>query len=543
MPELTDAQYHGLALHYSGIHRHEDRDSRAATRAAGTEKKIWSMIRVRVPLGILSPRQYLALDDLAERVTYNNSLRITAGQSIQLHGVDDDNLNSTITTLGSAGLAAGCDPSGLEFAIATSPLPLHSPDYIQLRSIAAELCSELYPKPQSPESADFAQHSPRKFSIGLALPSDNTANVFANDVGLLLIPNRETWRINLYVGGGLSMPGRHPNTYARIASPIGSIAVEQTLTTVNALASLFQRFGKLATRRHTRLKYIVDELGLDLFRAELECEQGYPLGELVLTEEFGIPSGKGPLDQQNGEYSYGINIPYGRIQDGANARYKTAIKLIVQAFDTRVILTPDQNLIFSGLRLHQIESLERILAAYHIPFGDNISPLRFTAMACAGLPTCPLAVAESERAAPELINQLENELDRIGRKDQPFSFRISGCSIGCIRPNMVDLGVIGRKPGHYDVYVGGSEAEGQFGTLYAESVPYQNIIPTIRPLLQFWAEYGHNSEPFSQFYNRWFGSDEKPQKLAPFHTSPVQEKVESLIESTSAPEVIQRFQV
>ena len=520
-PERQD-----LSLHYAGIHRHEDRDARRATHAAGVEKKIWNMVRVRVPLGALSPEQYLALDDIGQRVTYNRSLRVTAGQSAQLHGVGTSDLDWTMRQLAHAGLAAGCHESGLEFAIAVPPAPIETPTYLRLRSIARELCDELYPKVSATPPDQFPNHSPRKFAIGLGLPEDNSVNIFANDVGLLLV-NDGT--INVYAGGSLSMPSRRPDTYARLASALGSLPAELALPGVQAIATVFKKFGQLATRRHTRLKYVIDELGVDAFRQEVEKELGHSFANLVPCHELKIPAWCGLRSQHNGRYFYGLGVPYGRIHDAGIARYRSAIRLIVEAFRPGIILSPDQNIIFTNLQIEQIEQLERILAAYHVPHGDNLSKLRFEAMACAGLPTCPLALAESERVAPKLIERLENELERIGKKDSPFSFRISGCSIGCIRPNMVDLGAVGRKPGHYDLYVGGSEANGRFGELYQECVPLNEIVSTVRPLLSYWGRHGQPAESFGEFYARRFGAKEKPDRLVPCHANPAQERVEMAI--------------
>jgi sulfite reductase (ferredoxin) len=527
-----------LALHYAGIHRQEDRDARFAVRAAEKEKHVWHMLRVRVPLGQLSARQYLALDDLAESKTYNRSLRVTAGQGIQLHGLNAADLGQVTDVLANAGLAAGCDKAGLEFAIAAPPLPLENQSYRRLRGLAAILCDGFYPQ-AAPKGAvnraadsETPAHSPRKFTIGLALPEDNSANIFAHDAGLLLVSGADgRLRVNVYAGGSLSMPTRRPDTYARLASPLGSLRIERAPAAIRAIASVFKSHGELPSRKHTRLKYVVDALGHDRFRDEVEAEMGSEFEPLAPVGALRIPSWAGPNDQHNGEFCYGLGIPWGRIQDAGLARYKSAIRLIVEAFQPRVILCPDQNLIFAGLRIQQIDRIEQILAAYHIPFGDGFSKLRFDAMACAGLPTCPKALAESERVAPEIVSELEVELHRLGKKNVPFTFRISGCPIGCIRPNMADLGLIGRKPGHYDIYAGGSEVEQRFGELYAECVPLANVIRLIRPLLEFWSEQSAPRESFASFYAQWFASEQGPrqQRLIPSETKPSRERIEKEI--------------
>ncbi len=519
-----------LALHYHGIHTQQDRDARVAAKAAGIERKFWHMIRIRVPLGTLTADQYLALDALAERVSYNRSLRVTAGQSIQLHGLAASDLTGAIEEITQAGLAAGCHQNGFEYAIAAPPIPLKKASYIKVRALAAELCDEFYPKPGAPALDDRPDHAPRKFTIGLAMPEDNSVNIFAHDLGLLMLEKGGASLVNLFVGGSLSMPGRRPGTYARLGSPLGSLAPARSVEAVKAVSTVFAKHGHLATRRYTRLKYVVDELGLDRFRTEVEEQLGFRLSQTAPWSELQNPSWRGANDQMGGRFFYGLGVPYGRIQDSGVRRHKTAVRTIVEAFRPTIVLAPDQNIILAGLTFEQMGALERILAGYHIPFGDGLTKLRFEAMACAGLPTCPLAVAESERVAGGILDELEALLTQIGKRESTFNFRISGCSIGCIRPNMVDLGAIGRRPGQYDLFVGGSETAGRFSELYAENVPLAEIVSTIRPLLEWWGRQSEPNETFGDFYARWFANGEKPNRLVLCEAVPARERVERRIQ-------------
>lgn len=520
----------GERLRYHGVHRQRDRDARSI---AGAEKKAWHMIRLRIPLGTITAEQYLALDQLSERVTYNHSLRATAGQGLQLHGVPEEELADALDTLQRAGLAAGCNPDGLEYAVACPPAPLQQAAYQKLRQLGAELCGAFYPAPN--QSATFPEHQPRKFTVGLALPGDNSANVFAQDIGLVLVDAEGPLsRVNVLVGGGLSMPGRRPGLYARIATPLGSVRRDAAVEVVRSITGIFRRRGQIAGRRFTRLKYVVDELGEAGLRRELEEQFNLRLDEWIPIGRFSCRSWHGLCEQGNGQMFYGIKVPNGRIADTGLVRCKTAFRAMVEAFRPTVIVTPAQDLILADLRPEEIKPLEEILASYHVPFGGQLTPLRTTVMACAGLPTCPLAVAESERVAEPLVRDLESELARAGRSGAPFTFRISGCSIGCIRPNMVDLGLVGRKPGHYDVFVGGDETSGRFGELYAEKVPLKQIISTVRPLLQHWGSHGYIGESFGNFYHRCFGDAEGKIRLESVHASPAQSRVEDAIRNAAS---------
>lgn len=521
-------------LTYRGIRRQEDRDSRPAMRAAGAEKTYWHMLRIRIPLGTLTAEQYLALDRLSERVTYNRSLRATAGQSLQLHGLAETELEDTLAAVHRAGLGAGCSPEGLEYAVTGPPVPLQQTAYQKLRRLGAELCAALYPTPWT--DVTCPGHAPRKFTIGLALPEDNSANVYANDVGLVLVDAAgPSPRVNILVGGGLSMPGHRPDTYARIGTPLGSVPLDRTLRTVRGIVGIFREHGRIASRRFARLKYVVDELGTDDFRRRLEERLNARLAEWIPLGDFGARPWLGRHDQGDGRIFYGLKVPNGRIIDVGLARYKTALRALVEAFRPKVIVTPTQDLILANLQPDQFQPLERILATYHVPFGDRLTPVRSTAMACAGLPTCSLALAESERVSEVLLQELERELARVGRRRSRFVFRISGCSIGCIRPNMVDLGAVGRKPDGYDLFVGGDETSGRFGQLYAEKVPLDRIIPVMRPLLEHWGRHGREGESFSAFYQRSFGHPDRPTHLTSVNQVAARPRVEEAICSLANP--------
>lgn len=520
-PSATD-------LLYRGVRAQEDRDTRAAARVAGVAQPGWHMIRIRLPLGALTPDQYLALDCLSERVTYNHSLRATAGQSLQLHGVAPADLEGALATIRGAGLAAGCNPDGLEYAVVAPPAPFAQPGYLRLRALARELCDGLYPTPW--DEAAHPDHPPRKFTIGLGLVADNSTNVFAQDVGLVLVERPGAApRVNVLVGGGLSMPGRRPGSYARVATPLGSVSGDEVLPTVRGLSALFRQLGQIERRRFTRFKYVVEALGVEALRAAVEARLGWRLGPWIAVGPYGARAWLGRHAQGDGRVFCGIKVPNGRIMDVGQRRYKAALRAAVEAYRPTLIITPGQDVILGGLRPHDADGVEAVLAAYHVPFGAGLPPVRAAAMACAGLPTCPLALAESERVTERLLPELERALARVGRAGAPFVVRISGCGLGCIRPNMVDLGLVGRKPGRYDLFVGGEESSGRLGELYAESVPVEEVLPTVEPLLTYWGCWAAPGESFSAFYQRRFGPATLPTRLESVNGPPARPRLEAAL--------------
>lgn len=127
-------------------------------------------------------------------------------------------------------------------------------------------------------------------------------------------------------------------------------------------------------------------------------------------------------------------------------------------------------------------------------------------MACPALPTCGLALAESERFLPSLINELDVQLDRLGLSDEAMTVRMTGCPNGCARPYSADIGFVGRKPGHYDLYLGGSLAGDRLAELFAAEVPSGELVERLIPVLELWAAHRLVDEDLGDFVQRVLAS-------------------------------------
>jgi sulfite reductase beta subunit-like hemoprotein len=198
-------------------------------------------------------------------------------------------------------------------------------------------------------------------------------------------------------------------------------------------------------------------------------------------------------------------VPSGRIIDGPHSRFKIAFRELVATVRPTVILTPNQNVLFGNLDEAGVTKLERILDAYNIPKVEQMSAVRRHSMACVALPTCGLALTEAERVHDPIIAQFEREFERLGVIDEPITLRITGCPNGCARPYSADIGLVGHKPGHFDIYLGGRIEGDRLADFYTENVPMDELVTTLRPLFEKWAAERTEGESFGDYYHRKFG--------------------------------------
>lgn len=533
-----------LILKFHGIYQQEDRDAREASKAIGGDKEHIFMVRARIPGGVLTADQYLALDTLADRVTSNRSLRITTRQGLQFHGVLKDNLRPTLAEINRVMLSTLAACGDVCRNVMACPAPLLGKRYQALRELAACIAQEVAPKTRAyheiwldgrrvadtePVEPLYGQaYLPRKFKVGIALPEDNSIDVCSQCLGLLAVVERdEIQGFDVLVGGGFGLTHRKVETFARLATPLGYVEARHAVELVKIVAEMFRDHGDRADRRHARLKYVVHEWGIDKFREEFRRRASFELKPWVELGPLGFNDYLGPHPQGEGQSFYGLFIENGRLIDTAVSRTKTAIRKIIQTLKPGVILTPNQNILFTDLAEGDLTKIGAVLAAYNVPRLPQISAARRYSMACPALPTCGLALAESERELPGVIDELENELVRLGLQDEPITVRMTGCPNGCARPYTADISFVGRKPDIYDINVGGRLAGDRLVDLYAENVPRAELVMSLRPLLEAWARQRRPQEGLGDFYQRVYGTGQPKTILSGAKDNPARPRVEN----------------
>jgi sulfite reductase (ferredoxin) len=520
-------------LKFHGTYQQEDRDARKHRKKEGIGKHHMFMVRCKIPGGRLTAKQYLAMDELAGAYA-NGTLRITTRQGIQLHGVLKGNLQETIaginrcllTTLGACG--------DVERNVMACPAPHHQDGvHAQLQETAAVLAAHLAPRTRAyheiwlngkPVEDPSAQadveplygktYLPRKFKTGLALPEDNCIDIYAQDLGLLaIVENGVIVGYNVLVGGGMGMTHGNHNTFPHLAQPICYVPAGAVVGAAEAVIRLFRDHGNRADRKRARIKYLVHDWGVEKFRQVLAGYIGGALHEPRPMPVSGVESHLGWHPQGNGKWYYGISIENGRVKDEGSLRLRSALRSLSERLEPELRLTPMQDILLCDLSSSAKVQIERTLAEFGVLRPDQISTVQKLSLACPAIPTCGLALSESERALPGIIDQLEVELKRLGLEDEKLSVRMTGCPNGCARPYQSDIGLVGRSGDKYTIYVGGHVLGHRLNFVLKDLVPLSQIVPTLRPLLQHFKEERRPEESFGDYCQRQ--GAERLQSLLP----------------------------
>ena len=509
-------------LKFHGVYQGYDRDSATELKQRG-ESKVWRfMVRVRIPGGRLDADQYLALDALADRYA-DGSLRITTRQSIQFHGVVKAGLKSTIAAVNAALLTTLAACGDVVRTVTTVPAPIRDAVHGRLEADARRLSTHLLPRTrayheiwvdgtpwegregaaEAPDPLYGERYLPRKFKLGLAIPEDNTIDVLTNDLAIVALFEGENLAgYNFLLGGGHGMTHNNPKTYPRLATPVAFIEPEDLLEAAAAVVRLHRDHGDRGNRRHARLKYVIAENGEDWARERLSEYLGRKLEPCREMPAFTVPDHLGWHEQGDGKLYLGIPVSSGRVVDHQSARLRTALRKIVERFRCNPILMPSQDIILSEIRPQHRDAIDSLLRRHQVRLTEDMAPAERWALACPALPTCGLALTEAERVRDEIVAAIEAGLRHYGLERERLSIRITGCPNGCARPYTGDIGIVGRMPGYYSLYVGGDFAGTRLNTPIVEKVALREIAEVLDPLFSLYASARSAGEGFGDFCHR-----------------------------------------
>lgn len=509
-------------LKFHGTYQQDDRDARKQRNKTGTGKYYMFMVRCKIPGGKLSAAQYLGIDDLAEKYG-NSTLRLTSRQGIQLHGVLKTHLKETIAGINHTLLSTLGACGDVERNVMAPPAPYATPVYQELQRVAAAIADHLAPRSRAyydiwlngkavetngdtkPDDEPIygKVYLPRKFKTGLALPDDNLVDVYAQDLGFLAeVEDDRIVGYNVLVGGGLGMTHGNENTFPYLAKPICWIPADQVVQAAEAVIKLFRDHGNRGDRKRARIKYVVHDWGVEKFR---EVLAGYLPFPLVLPKPFDVkkyPLHLGWHAQGDGKYFYGISVENGRIKDEDNFRLRTALRTLIARHEPEIRLTPIQDILLCNLPRKAKKDIEDTLRAHGVHVPTEISEVRKHSMACPAIPTCGLAISESERALPGIIDQLEAELERLDLAKEKISIRMTGCPNGCARPYQSDIGIVGRSGEKFTVFVGGNLLGSRLNFVLKDLVLKNDIVPLLSPILQDFKVNRKRREGFGDYCQR-----------------------------------------
>jgi sulfite reductase (ferredoxin) len=510
---VSEDAYNLLKFH--GSYEQYDRDTATERKQRGEEKEYQFMVRVRMPGGRLTASQYLALDALADRYG-NATLRITTRQGIQFHGVLKHDLKAHIAAINDTLLTTASACGDVVRNLMTTPAPKRDAVHARLEADARMLSAALLPKSRAyheifldgeplPTGAAESEplygptYLPRKFKIGLIEAHDNTVDVLANDLGFIAVfAGDRLVGYNVAIGGGFGMTHNRGDTYPRLASILGSVGPDDLLRATEAVIGLQRDHGDRTDRKRARLKYVVDDLGIDWVTQTLATRYGLALAPVLEMPAFAVPDHLGWHEQGDGRWWLGVPVPSGRIQGAL----RDALREVMRAVGPDPTMTPQQDVLLTDIPAERRAEVSRILRAHGVKLAEDLSSLARWTLACPALPTCGLALTEAERVREPIIASLEPILTRLGLAEERISLRITGCPNGCARSYTGDIGLVGRIPGHYAIYVGGDFAGTTLSMRLLERVPQEKIAAALEPLLSAWAAGRRAGEGFGPFCTR-----------------------------------------
>jgi sulfite reductase (NADPH) hemoprotein beta-component len=503
---------------FHGIYQQYDRDVEKERKHQKLEPAWSFLIRLRMPGGLVTPSQWLHMDHLADQYA-NHTLKLTTRQAFQLHGVLKWKLKETISSINDSLLDTIAACGDVNRNVMCHPNPAESPAHAELINLANELSLHLSPKTtayheiwldkqlvaggQTDEEPIYGKtYLPRKFKIGLVIPPYNDCDVFSQDLGFIAIVEKEQIiGFNVTIGGGLGSTFGNGATYPRLGNVIGFCTPAQLIDVAEKVVMVQREHGNRQDRKQARLKYTIDRLGLDHFTELIYEQLAYRLQEARPFRFIRNGDRYGWKKGTDGRWSYTLFVEGGRVKDQEAFKLKTALREIAEIHDGSFILTGNQNLIIAGASAATKKQIDQLLRKYQVKNGQ-LSGLRRNSISCVALNTCPLAFAEAERYLPHLISKIESQLEKHGLFDDEIVIRMTGCPNGCGRPYLAEIGLIGKAPGRYNLYLGGSFTGQRLNTLYAENLNEAEILDALDPIIAAYSSDRKQGERFGDFVLR-----------------------------------------
>ncbi len=506
-------------LKFHGTYQQDDRDVRIERKRAGLEKAISFMIRVRVPGGVSTTEQWLEVDRMASDYG-NENFKLTTRQAYQLHGIIKKDLKKTIKEINDTAMDTIAACGDVNRNVMCNPNPALSSLHGETLKVAQTISDHLTPttgayheiwldgekvqtSEEEVEPIYGRTYLPRKFKICMAVPPSNDVDIYSQCLGFIAIQEEgELVGFNVTVGGGMGMHHGQEKTFPRIADVLGFIPVEKAVELAEEVVKIQRDFGDRTERKHARMKYTIDDRGIEWFKKELEGRLSY---EIAPARDFEFSSNGdtyGWTETADGKSQLTVFIENGRVVDLAGFQLRTGLREIAKIHKGDMRLSSNQNVIIASVAPEDKAGIEALMEEYGIAAKQNRSAMRLNSMACVALPTCGLSLAESERYLPTLIDEIEEVLDEIGLTQDAITVRMTGCPNGCARPYIAEIAFVGRAPGKYNIHLGGGFVGNRIGGIWQRSVKDEEIVGLLRPVLKQYATERNEGERFGDFVIR-----------------------------------------
>lgn len=505
-------------LKFHGSYMQDDRDIRDERRRQKLEPAYSFMIRVRVPGGTATADQWIAMDDISDQYA-NGTIKLTTRQAFQFHGILKRNLKSSMQSIHQAVMDSLAACGDVNRNVMCNPNPYQSDVHKEVDTLASQISDHLSPRTgayheiwldgekvvdtkEEVEPMYGKTYLPRKFKIGIAVPPSNDIDVYSQDIGLIsIIEDDKLVGFNVTVGGGMGMKHGNTDTYPQVGRLLGYIDKDKAVEVSEAILTIQRDYGNRTNRLNARFKYTVDKYGVDWIRNELNNRLGWEIEE-VKPFEFEHNGDRYGWTEGSGKWHFTLFVQNGRVKDTKDYQLKTALRKIAEIHDGDLRLTPNQNLIIANVDKSNKDNIQKIIDEYGITDGEHYTGLRRNSMACVAFPTCGLAMAESERYLPTLINKIEGLLDEAGLNEEEITIRMTGCPNGCARPALAEIAFIGKAPGKYNMYLGGGFAGDRLNKLFKENIGEDEILESLKPILIQYGKEKDEDEHFGDFVIR-----------------------------------------
>lgn len=513
---------------FHGLYQQDDRDVRAQRRKHKLDKAYSFLARICLPGGVATPEQWLIVDELANYCAFN-TLKLTTRQAFQLHGILKGNLKDVISSCNDAAMTTLAACGDVNRNVMCNPVPFASEIYEEVQRVTEEIDAHL--KPQTPAFSEMwldgkpikltvpqaAERSkdcggdeveplygptylPRKFKIAVAVPPYNDVDIFANCLGFIaIVEDGKLAGFNVTVGGGMGMTHGNEKTFPRLADVIAFCTPDQAVAVAEKIVTIQRDHGNRVERTNARFKYTVERLGADWIRKELETRLGYEL-EDPRDYKFTSTSDRfGWMEGADGKWNLGLFIEGGRVIDSDAKKLKTGMREIAKVHKGDFRLTGNQNVVIGSVAAEDKAQIDALVEQHGLDDYKRASGMRRSQIACVALPTCGLALAESERYLPNLVSDLEVILEEAGLQNDEIVIRSTGCPNGCGRPYLGEIGLVGKVPGKYNLYLGAGFDGERLNKLYRTSVTHEQIIDELKPILLAYAKEREEGERFGDF--------------------------------------------
>jgi sulfite reductase (NADPH) hemoprotein beta-component len=502
---------------FHGMYLQDDRDLRPERGKKKMEKAFAFMLRLRIPGGVCTIKQFLHLHEVA--CTYGNrTMRLTTRQTFQLHGIIKSNLKATMREIDEALLTTIAACGDVNRNVMSVSNPLQSRAHAQAYETAKAISDHLIPRTPAYreiwldgerivggeeeviEPIYGKTYLPRKFKTVVAVPPSNDVDIYAHDLGYIAIldKNDDIEGYNVTVGGGMGMTHGEPETFPRTADVMGFCTLDQAVAIAEAVVTVQRDWGDRTERKHARLKYTIEDRGLDAFRAEVEKRSGVKLGKAKPFTFDSTGDRYGWTENEEGNGHLTLFVQNGRLRDiPGGPQWLTGLREIAEMHDGHFRLTANQNIIIADVAPDKRWDIGKLVEKHKLT--SDASPVRRNSMACVALPTCGLALAESERYLPDLITELEERLASHGLTDDEIIIRMTGCPNGCARPYLAEIGLVGTGPGKYNLYLGAAFDGSRLSKLYAEDLDHKTIVATLDAIFAAYVSERTAGERFGDY--------------------------------------------